>query len=121
MVHASDERPQIPEHALDLGCQLKLPLSVDVRLVLHRPPGGDASVDASTVGLQSRPWFDELVEELAGLGLADCLAREDAEGDLRGADLLGHHQGNILEVRFIHLHRPAKNGFQLRQVDPKLP
>ncbi len=92
MVHPTDECPQIAEHSLDLRGQFELPFFMDILPVRHRPPGVDAPVDTSSIGLQSAARFHELIEELAGIGFADGLSGKDAEGDLRGSDLLGHHE-----------------------------
>lgn len=114
MIHPADECPQIAEHSFDLRGQFKLPLSVNVGPMLHRPPRVDAPVDASSVGLESATRLHELIQELTSVRLADGLAWEDAEGDLGGSDLLGHHQRDVLEVRFIHLHRASQHSFHLR-------
>lgn len=114
MIHPADECPQIPEHSFDLGGQFELPSFVDICSVLHWPPGIDAFVDTPSIRLQLAAWFHELIEELASLRLAHRFPWEDAKGNLCRPDLLRHHERDVLEVRFIHLHRASEDGFQLR-------
>jgi len=121
MIHPANEGSQIAKKSFDLGSEFKLPFAMNVGLVLDRPPRINPSIDAPAIRLQFAVRFYELVEKLTGIGLTDNPSWKNAEGDLGGADLFGHDQRDILEIGFIHLHRPGKNRFKLRQMESELP
>ena len=71
MIHPADECPQDPKHVLDFTGKLKLPLLVNIPVVVDGPPLINLLVDPSAIRMQSGIGSDVELKEPVGVFLGE--------------------------------------------------